>query len=283
MYTVSLGAHFLNRVPINIFAFEPTNTTGAMLSSALFQNKLSNVYMLPYGVTDSGNLGDSASFVIFSGNRGHNHLQSNLTWDQHGQLVEIETVPIDRLTEILRDRHPLMYSSWTNALWLKMDTEGLEPTVIGGGQKSLFSHSDIGPCFISMDNLECAYHTPEINELLSNGGYNLVDFDWKSIEQNKYVSEEAINVGFHKRKGMLPPVCVFVKKPVTECVRRKVDKLKRQWVQREFDGDEPRNYTKTAIIPIVILVVVMGFGWIYRALLRQYCRYYCPFLRVHQD
>jgi hypothetical protein len=77
VYTVGLGSRFLNAMPIDIFAFKPSTETMALLSSSLRQNRLSNVYLYPYGLVDSGDVGDTASFVVDQTNKGHNHLKGD--------------------------------------------------------------------------------------------------------------------------------------------------------------------------------------------------------------
>ena len=217
VYSAGLGARFLHRFPsLDIFAFEPSDENLALLTSSLRQNGLSNVYLYPYGLTESGNLGDTVSFVVDTENKGHNHVEGNHSWSEHdGETVQIETVPLDVFTEILKDQHPEMYRSWSNAVWLKMDTEGLEPYIIRGGGKSLFSNSEMDPCFIK---LEIIQHKEEIYTLLTNAGYEMVHFDWNSIaQQHRYSREEVTN---HRDWD-----ATFAKKDAEECVRRKLKNL----------------------------------------------------------
>ena len=217
MYTVSLGAILNHRTPITLFAFEPTTETMSILASSLRQNNISNAYLYPYGLTDSGDIGEKASFVIDEKNKGHNHLKGDQSWSQNdGETVDIETATLDGITEMFRDHYPAMYDGWSNALWLKMDTEGLEPTVIRGGLKSLFSNSDLDPCFIKTEFKE---HKERIYKLLSDVGYQIVDFDWNSIAQHKRVPPQQ---AFIQEEWD----AIFAKKDSLECVRRKVDKFK---------------------------------------------------------
>jgi len=276
VYTVGLGAHFLDKMPIDIFAFEPSAETMALLSSSLRQNRLSNVYLYPYGLVDSGDVGDTASFVVDKTNKGHNHLEGDQSWSEHdGETVQIETVPLDLFTHILRDRYPAMYSSWTNALWLKMDTEGLEPTVIRGGQQSLFSGSELDPCFIK---LEYHKHKKEIYELLATAGYEMVRFDWKSIDQqNQIPREEAIKKGGWD--------AIFAKKDASECVRQK---SKRQFSNKDSTtGDAPW----TQIISIIAFFPaatagVMYLGWSNPMLVFKLCPFaawFCNCVRPKRE
>ena len=215
VYSVGLGARFLRRFPsLDIFAFEPSDDNLALLTSSIRQNKLSNIHLFPYGLTESGNLGDTVSFVIDAKNKGHNHVEGDHSWSEvDGQTVKIETVPLDVFNKILENRHPEMYQSWSNAVWLKMDTEGLEPYIIRGGQKSLFSNSEMDPCFIK---LEFAKHKEEIYTLLVDAGYEMVHFDWNSIAQHRvYSRQEAINKPDWD--------ATFAKKDAGKCVRRKLE------------------------------------------------------------
>ena len=266
VYTVPLGARFLNHLPINIFAFEPSAETMALLSSSLRQNNLSNVYLYPYGLVDSGDIGDTASFVVDEVNKGHNHLKGDQSWSERdGEIVDIETVPLDLFTQILKDRYPAMYSSWTNALWLKMDTEGLEATIIRGGQQSLFSNSEMDPCFIK---LEYAKHKEEVYTLLTEAGYEMVHFDWNSIAQsNRIPRAQAI------RKPDWD--ATFAKKDSLECVRRKVDNLKRQWSNEAPAVDDTETQMRGSgarMITILVVMVSLAFwGWVFRLELLRYC------------
>ena len=215
VYSVGLGARFLHRFPsLDIFAFEPSDENLALLTSSLRQNELSNVYLYPYGLTDSGNLGDTVSFVIDDKNKGHNHVENGQSWSEHdGESVQIETVPLDVFNKILENRYPEMYQSWSNAVWLKMDTEGMEPYIIRGGRKSMFSNSEMDPCFIK---LEFAKHKEEIYTLLVDAGYEMVHFDWNSIAQHRvYSRQEAINKPDWD--------ATFAKKDAGKCVRRKLE------------------------------------------------------------
>jgi len=214
MYTVGVGGWLLDRVPsLDIFAFEPSQDNIALLSSSLRQNKLSNVLLFPYGLSESGNLGDTVSFVIDSKNKGHSHVEGDHSWSENdGETVRVETVPLDTFSEILKEQQPERHQSWSNALWLKMDTEGLEPFIIRGGRQSLFSNNEMAPCFIK---LEFARHREQIVALLMAAGYNMVDFDWESIAQRRaYSRTQAI----HRQNWD----AIFAKTDAEQCALRKI-------------------------------------------------------------
>ena len=261
VYTVGFGSIFMNRTPINIFGFEPTPTTVALTISSLRQNHLSNAYLFPYALTDSAKLGDTVTFVTNRLNKGHNHLdgdQSWAGWHDDAVTIQVDAVTLDLITEILRDSFPAMYDSWSNALWLKMDTEGLEPTITRGGRQSLFSNSEIDPCFIKTEFKE---HKEDSVNLLMASGYDMVDFEWNSISQNKrYSKEDAIQTDGD---------VFFAKKDALECVRRKVDKfqtlnkkrppMESNIVEAKTDG----SFGSIWVIVMVVLVVgwVVYYGW----------------------
>jgi len=218
MYTVGLGARFLDLFPsVAIFAFEPSDDNLALLSSSLRQNKLSNVYLYPYGLAESGNLGDTVSFVVDAKNKGHNHVAGDHSWSEvDSHIVQIETVPLDAFSQILKERHPDLHQSWSNALWLKMDTEGLEPFIIRGGRQSLFSNSAMDPCFVKLEFMK---HKQEIVGLLMDAGYQMVStFNWATIAQpHRYTRTQAMS---------RPETdVIFAKRNVEECVRNKMQIL----------------------------------------------------------
>jgi len=215
MYTVALGARFLDLFPsVSIFAFEPSSENLALLSSSLRQNRLSNVYLYPYGLAESGNLGDTVSFVVDAVNKGHNHVAGDHSWSEvDSHIVDIETVPLDAFSNILKERHPDLYRSWSNVLWLKMDTEGLEPFIILGGRQSLFSNSKMDPCFVKLEFMK---HKKEIVDLLMDAGYQMVSqFNWASVAQpHRFTRTQAAN---------RPDLdAIFAKRDVERCVRNKM-------------------------------------------------------------
>jgi len=227
-YAVGLGGLFLNRAPFTFFAFEPAPDTVPLLSSSLRLNHLSNVYLYPYGLTDHGDIGDTASFVEDSLNKGHDHMAGDQSWSEHdGQTMEIETVPLDLFTHIWKDRYPAMYNGWSNALWLKMDTEGMELSIIRGGLESLFSNSSLDPCFLKV---EYRLHQEEMYSLLTSKGYEMVLFDFNSVHQGHPMSREQ---ALKWKKGD----AFFAKRDAEECARGKVDNLKTQCAREESEGE----------------------------------------------
>merc|ERR1719300_2137650 len=147
-------------------------------------------------------------------NKGHNHVQGDQSWSENdGKTVQIETVPLDVFTNVLKTEHPELHRSWKNAVWLKMDTEGLEPWIIRGGQHSVFSNSETDPCFIK---LEFAKHKKEIVSLLMDAGYDMVHFNWNSIQQNnRYSRKQAIEEPSWD--------AIFAKRDASQCVKNKLN------------------------------------------------------------
>ncbi len=108
-----------------------------------------------------------------------------------------------------------MYKSWSNALWLKMDTEGLEPFIIRGGGQSIFSNSDMSPCFIKLEFMK---HKEEIVDLLMRAGFDMVRMDWRSIGQKQRLTrDQAIRSGDWD--------AIFAKRDAEQCVRRKLESI----------------------------------------------------------
>ena len=283
MYSVGVGAIALGRLPVTIFSFEPMSMNIALLTSSLRQNKLSNVYMFPYGLTDSGDLGDTLTFAIDPNNKGGSRVTDDAS---KGELVQIETVHLDLFTTILKEQYPAMYQSWSHAVWVKMDVEGFEPALIRGARNSLFSNSEMDPCFIT---LEFWQNPKEIATALMEAGYARVSFDWKSIAQNKrYTRKQALEeYGWN---------AAFAKVDAEECVLRKVNsikKLRAQLQQQETAGEEKSGmhvaydpvgpseskwcFTNSQITGICFVMVVLVGLAIYCGWNNRYWRYrLCP-------
>merc|ERR1719295_804393 len=147
-----------------------------------------------------------------------------------------------------------------------MDTEGLEPTITRGGRQSLFSNSEIDPCFIKTEFKE---HKDDSVNLLMASGYDMVDFEWNSISQNKrYSKKDAIQTDGD---------VFFAKKDALECVRRKVDKfqtLNKKRPPMESNIVEAKTDGSFGSIWVIVMVVLVGLvvycGWNKRYRLLRY-------------
>eukprot|EP01083_Nonionella_stella_P016320 45599_1 len=212
-YTVGLGVHFAKRHPeINIFAFEPLWQNYVLLMSSINKNQLNNVYLYPYGLTEDGQLGDTVSFVIDKVNKGHSHIDSNDSWSEvDGETVSIDAVSIDNLEAHI----PL--ESWRNILWTKLDTEGLEFSVLKGAVKFLKNH---GPCYIKTEIIAWSETKMALLKFMDGMNYATYlekDFDWNSVQQNKK-KELSFRVDLPKETVEV----IFVKNNIRQCVAQKI-------------------------------------------------------------
>eukprot|EP01084_Bolivina_argentea_P174721 302646_1 len=219
-YSIGFGVHFLTRYPfINIYSFEPLWKNYMLLISSINKNKLSNVYLYPYGLTENmTDLNDTVSFIIDKTNKGHSHIKNNVTWirpgeDKGGEIVSINTIKIDALQQFIKQK------SWKNTLWMKIDTEGHEFNVLKGAKEYLINY---GPCFIKS---EFTLNREEQIEFMSNIGYDIYwrSFNWSSINQNQTNRLELNNIYKFKLPDLME--VIYVKHNVQQCIRRKLKYL----------------------------------------------------------
>ena len=126
----NIGNHTVAFAPFcsKVYAFEPQEKTGSILQKNIHENKLLNVTVLPYGLSDTTD--QLELHINMTGNNG----MSSFCNGHNGNVCEKQTAKVNIGDNIIREL------GIQSVDFIKIDVEGFEAKVLNGLQNTIKKH-----------------------------------------------------------------------------------------------------------------------------------------------